>query len=125
MPHESQVGGHRLGLTGMTYNPERLSNLEKFGNLVSERVLLRSDADSSQWNLCVLVAMDKFTWTTESCGEKGTAWPLSQEESASTLALTGFYCFSGHSTLSMVFIYFVQVRFRRLQKTKERVLLIT
>ena len=46
-------------------------------------------------------------------------------QSTRTLALTGFYCFSGHSTLRMVFIYFVQVRFRRLQKTKVRVLLIT
>ena len=76
-------------------------------------------------NPCVVAAMDKFTWTTESCGEKGTAWPLSQEESASTLALTGFYCFSGHITLRMILIYYVQVQFRRLPKTKERVLLIT
>ena len=50
---------------------------------------------------------------------------LSQEESASTLALTGFYCFSGHITLRTIIIYYAQVRFRRLQKTKERVLLIT
>ena len=51
----------------------------------------------------------------------------SQEERASTLALTGFYCFSGHITLRMILIYYAQVRFRRylLQKTKERVLLIT
>ena len=53
------------------------------------------------------------------------AQPLSQEESALTLALTGFYCFSGHITLRMILIYYAQVRFRRLQKTKERVLLIT
>ena len=46
------------------------------------------------------------------------AWPLSQEESASTLALTGFYCFSGHITVRMILIYYVQ-----LQKT-ERVLLV-
>ena len=51
--------------------------------------------------------------------------PLSQEESAPTLALTGFYCFSGHITLRMVLIYYVQIRFWRLQKTKERMLLIT
>ena len=38
----------------------------------------------------------------------------SQGESALTLALTGFYCFSGHITLRMVLIY-----------TKERMLLIT
>ena len=51
--------------------------------------------------------------------------PLSQGESALPLALTDFYCFSGHITLRMVLIYYAQVRFRQLQKTKERVLLIT
>ena len=51
-------------------------------------------------------------------------WPLSQEESSSTLAMPGFYCFSGHITLRMVLIYYAQVCFRQLQKTKERVLLI-
>ena len=52
------------------------------------------------------------------------AWPLSQGESMLTLALIGFYCFSGHVTLRMILIYYAQVRFRQLQKTKERVLLI-
>ena len=51
--------------------------------------------------------------------------PLSQKESIPTLVLTGFYCFSGHITLRMVLIYYAQVCFRHLQKTKERVLLIT
>ena len=37
-----------------------------------------------------------------------------------TLALMGFYCFSGHITLRMVLIYYAQV-LRWLQKTKERV----
>ena len=77
----------------------------------------QSDADPSLWDPClwdpcVLAAMDKFTWTTESCGGKGTAWPLSQRESALTLALTGFYCFSGDITLRMVLIYYAQVWFR-------------
>ena len=49
---------------------------------------------------------------------------LSQEERALTLALTGFYCFSGHITRRMILIYHAQVCFRQLQKTKERVLLI-
>ena len=40
-------------------------------------------------------------------------------------SLTDFYCFSGHIILRMTLIYYAQVRFRRLQKTKERVLLIT
>ena len=78
-----------------------------------------------QWDPCVVAAMDKFTQTTESCGEKGMARPLSQEESTQTLALTGFYCFSGPLTLRMILIYCAQVHFRWLQKTKERVLLIT
>ena len=55
------------------------------------------------------MARDKFTRTTESCGGKGTPWPLSQGESAPTLALTGFYCFSGHITLRMVLIYYAQI----------------
>ena len=53
-----------------------------------------------------MAAIGKFTQTTESCGGKGTAWPLSQEESAPALALTGF---SGHITLRMVLIYYAQV----------------
>ena len=70
---------------------------------------------------------DKFTQTTKSCGRKGTARPLSQGESTLTLALAGFYCFSGHITLRMVLIYYAQVHFRwlPLQKTKEGMLLIT
>ena len=38
----------------------------------------------------VVVAIDEYTRTTDSCGGKGTELPLSQEESALTLALTGF-----------------------------------
>ena len=72
-----------------------------------------------------MAAIDKCTQTTESCGGKGTGQPVSQEERALTLALTGFYCFSGHITLRMILIYYAQVGFRQLQKTKERVLLIT
>ena len=39
---------------------------------------------------------DKFTQTTESCGGKGTARPLSQEKSALKFALTGFYWLNLH-----------------------------
>ena len=67
-----------------------------------------------------MVAIDKYTWTTESCGGRGTARPLSQEESTPTLALTGFYCFSGHITLKMVLIYYPQVRFRWLPFTENK-----
>ena len=42
----------------------------------------------------------------KSCGEKGLAWPLSQEESILALALTGFYCFSRPLTSKMVLIYY-------------------
>ena len=61
---------------------------------------------------CVVAAIDKYTRTTESCGGKGMAQPLSQEESTPTLVLTDFYCFSGHITLRMVLIYYAQVCFR-------------
>ena len=46
--------------------------------------------------------------------------PLSQRESTPTLALTGFYCFSGHITLRMVLIYYAQVRFRWLHFTENK-----
>ena len=62
-------------------------------------------------------------WT-ESCEGKRMAQPFSQGESTVALALA-FIFFSGHITLRMVLIYYAQVRFRWLQKTKERVLLIT
>ena len=86
---------------------------------------MSSDADPGWQNPCVVAAMDKFTQTTEPCGGKGTAQPLSQGESPPTLALTGFYCFSGHITLRIILIYYAQVHFRWLQKTNERMLLIT
>ena len=63
---------------------------------------------------------DTFTRTTQSCGGKGTARPLSQAESAPFLALTGFYCFSGHITLRMVLVYYAQVRFRWLPFTEDK-----
>ena len=55
----------------------------------------------------------------KSCGGKWTARPLSRGESL-TLALTGFYCFSGHITLRMVLIYYAQVRFRWLPFTENK-----
>ena len=48
------------------------------------------------------------------------AWLLSQEKSSLTLPLTGFCCFSGHITWRMVFIYYAQVRFRRLPFTENK-----
>ena len=69
----------------------------------------------------VVAEMRLITQTTESCGGKGTARPLSQGESTLTLlALTGFYCFSGHITLRMVLIYYAQVHFRWLPFTENK-----
>ena len=56
----------------------------------------------------------------ESCGGKGTVRPHSQEESTLTLALTSFYCFSGHITLRTVLIYSAQVCFRWLPFTENK-----
>ena len=38
-------------------------------------------------------------------------WPLSQEESVLTLALTGFYCFSRPLTSKKVLLYYAKVCF--------------
>ena len=43
-----------------------------------------------------------------------------KDKSALTLALTGFYCFSGHITLRMVLIYYAQVLFRWLPFTENK-----
>ena len=45
---------------------------------------------------------------------------LSQGKSAPTLALTGFYCLSGHITLRMVLVYYAQVCFRWLPFTENK-----
>ena len=87
----------------------------------------------------VVAAIYKYTWTTEilwrkrdgmatlSRGERlWVPWPLPQEESTLTLALTGFYCFLG--PLHQRWSSFTMHRFvlgGYLLQTKERVLLIT
>ena len=43
-----------------------------------------------------------------------------KRESTLTLALTGFYCFSGHITLRMVLIYYALVCFRWLPFTENK-----
>ena len=63
-------------------------------------------------SVCDVVAETRQIHTTESCGGKGMAQPLSQGESALTLAFTGFYCFSENMTSRMVLIYYAQVHFR-------------
>ena len=62
----------------------------------------------------------QFTRTTEILWKKGTARPLSQGESAPTLALTGFHCFSGHITWRMILIYQAQVHFGWLPFTENK-----
>ena len=49
-----------------------------------------SDPGSQPTGSGVVEAIDKYTLTTESGGGKGMVRPLSDEESAPTLALTGF-----------------------------------
>ena len=78
------------------------------------------DADPGLQDLCVEAAMDKSTWTTEIPWRKREAQPFSQEESALTLALTGFCCFSGPIILRMVLIYYAQVCFRWLPFTENK-----
>ena len=48
------------------------------------------------------------------------AQPLSERESTPTLAFTGFYCFSGLTTLRMVLIYYAQIHFRWLPFTENK-----
>ena len=58
---------------------------------------------------------------TLSRGERlGAPWPLSQEKTTPTLALTGFYFFSGHITLRVVLIYCAQVQLRWLHFTENK-----
>ena len=72
-----------------------------------------------------MVAAFKYTRTTEVLWGKrdGVA---TQEESAPTLALTGFYCFSRPLTSKMVLLYYAKVCFGWLSlQTQERVSLNT
>ena len=60
------------------------------------------------------------TATPSSREHLGAPQPLSQEKSALTLALTGFYCFSGHIILRLVLIYYTQIHFRWLSFTENK-----
>ena len=60
----------------------------------------------------VVDVTNKITQTAEVLWRKGIAWPLSEYESALTLAWTGFYCFSGSITSRKVLIHYGQVCFR-------------
>ena len=87
------------------------------------------DVDPGWEGLCVVAAINKFTWTTEILWRKGMAWPLSEWERAwgpenpwetRTPAWIVFYCFSGHITLRMVLIYNAQVHCRWLSFTDNK-----
>ena len=69
------------------------------------------DADPSRQDLLLWPQYTHTHGLQKSCGGKGTARPLSQEESALTLALTGFYCFSRPLTSKMVLLYYAKVCF--------------
>ena len=62
---------------------EAHSSVNEHGAFIYEAVrTLYENADPGPRDLCVC-AMDKFTWTTDSCGGNGMAQPLSQGESTS------------------------------------------
>ena len=69
------------------------------------------DTDPGQQDLLLWPQHTHTHGLQKSCGGKGTARPLPQEESAPTLALTGFYCFSRPLTSKMVLLYYAKVCF--------------
>ena len=78
------------------------------------------DTDPGPRDLVLWLQYTNTQGLQKSGGGKGTAPPLSQEESTPTLALTGFYCFSEHITLRMVLIYYAQVHHRWLPFTDNK-----
>ena len=70
-----------------------------------------TDADPGQQDLLLWLQYTNTHRLQKSCGGKGTAWPLPQEESTPTLALTGFYCFSRPLTSKMVLLYYAKFCF--------------
>ena len=78
------------------------------------------DMDPGPWDPCVVAAMDKFTHSTEILWRKRDSMASLSRGKRPTLALTGFYCFSGHITLRMVLIYYAQVCFRWLPFTENK-----
>ena len=104
------------------------SNVSSICSTAESWMYTYSDADPSpRWDPWAVAAMDRFTRTSESCGGKGMAQPLSREESAWTLALTGFIAFLGtlHWGWSSLTMHRFALGGYLLQKTKERMLLIS
>ena len=69
------------------------------------------DADPGQQDLLLWLQYTNTHGLQKSCGRKGMARPLPQEESALTLAVTGFYCFSRSLTSKIVLLYYAKVCF--------------
>ena len=108
------------------YIPKGISR--SYAKTQCEYITYFSDADPGQWDLCVVAAMDKFTWTTEILWRKGTAWPLFKwERGPRPPPGQAFIVFLG--TLHQGWSSFTMHRFALggylLQTTKERMLLKT
>ena len=69
------------------------------------------DADPGPQDLLLWSQYTHTHGLQKSCGGKGMARPLPQEESTPTLAWTGFYCFSRPLTSKMVLLYYAKVCF--------------
>ena len=98
--------------------------------VLTSRTKCISDADPGPQDLVLWLQYTNTHRPQKSCGEKGTAWPLSKwervggleraQERETTPAWTGFYCFSGHITSRMVLIYYAQVHCRWLPFTDNK-----
>ena len=110
-----RLGEDFFQLTLVTFEFHELVYTNLFPDLGCSQPLLDADvpddADPSPQNLPLWPQHTDTHGLQKSCGGKGTAWPLSQEESALTLALTGFYYFSRPLTSKMVLLYYAKVCF--------------
>ena len=87
-----------------------------------------TDVDPGRRDLCVVAVMDKFTRTTEILWRKGLAWPLSKWERGPGLPPgQAFIVFLGtlHQGWSSFTMHTFALGGYLLQKSKERMLLIT
>ena len=84
------------------------------------------DADPGPWDPCVVAETRQIHTDYRVLWRKrGSTATLSRGERLDPCLDRLFYCFSGHITLRMILICYAQVCFKQLQKTKERMLLIT
>ena len=76
--------------------------------------------DPSPWDPCIVAEMRQIHMDYRVLWRKRDSTAILSREEHLTLALTGFYCFSGHITLRMVLIYYAQVLFRWLPFTENK-----